>query len=246
MKIGQKLVFVTSSMILGVAAVTSHQEIALASSLSGEVLAPDAEVNGYSLTQIADEIAFFQDQLSVSVDPSLLPNTPFQLLTVASFDYNVTSDTFFYVPIVSVTDSPPVLGIFPTNSSQNVNYWFAPDQLGGSDFAIVVDGHSTPIGAEYLAGPIFKPLPQGGTGISILGAFLSPLAPGEHTVKIQGKFNGELIGGPCQPEACFPFEISYKVNSQAVPEPGTILGMIFVAGLAWITKQKLRTSKQFM
>jgi hypothetical protein len=45
-----------------------------------------------------------------------------------------------------------------------------------------------PLGAAYLAGPVTTaPLPDGGgTHILTVGAFLSPLSPGQYTVSISG------------------------------------------------------------
>ena len=100
----------------------------------------------------------------------------------------------FYVPIVSVDDSPIVIGTFPTSSSMAASYWFDSSQLGGTD-SIVVDGKTTSIGASYLVGPIMTaPLGDGGgTHIITIGVFLTPLSKGSHTVVIKARFDGALI-----------------------------------------------------
>src|SRR5262245_24964714 len=101
----------------------------------------------------------------------------------------------FYLPLQSVDDSPPVLGTFPTTSAQAQAYFFGPSQYGGHDFVAVVDGVSTPIGPAYLAGPVTTPplLDGGGTHILTLGAFVQPLSPGTHTVRISGELSGAAL-----------------------------------------------------
>ena len=93
------------------------------------------------------------------------------------------------------------------------SYFFDPSQVGGRDFAITIDGHPTPIGPSYLAGPITTaPLQDGGgTHIITLGAFVHPLAPGSHTIAISGGVFGSEI-----PQA-YPFsfleqDITYTVT----------------------------------
>ena len=91
---------------------------------------------------------------------------------------------------------PPVVGAWPSTHHEAIPYFFAPSQVGGEDFAIIIDGHRTPIGPPYLAGPITtSPLQDGGgTHIITLGAFVHPLTPGSHTVTITGGVFGTEVG----------------------------------------------------
>src|SRR6266436_215560 len=66
----------------------------------------------------------------------------------------VKSGTPLYVPLIGVDDSPPVLGTFPTTARAALDYFFKPDQLGGQNWVITVDGRSTAVGPEFLAGPV--------------------------------------------------------------------------------------------
>ena len=52
--------------------------------------------------------------------------------------------------------------------------------------------NATSIGAAYAAGPVHTPPLQdaGGSHIITVGAFLTPLSPGVHTVTISGEFSG--------------------------------------------------------
>jgi hypothetical protein len=143
---------------------------------------------------------------------SLYPQTPFQILyvpvTTETFSFvngglvvtgtkqfTVAPGTPFYVPVAFVDDSPPILGTFPTDPSTVANYLFAHDQNGWTNLRIVVDGQVTPLGSAFAAGPVqTPPLPDGGgTHIITVGAFLTPLSPGTHTVAIAGEFSGVLF-----------------------------------------------------
>jgi hypothetical protein len=148
-----------------------------------------------------------------------LPKTPFQILyfdpttivitpdpppdgqgvkeTGSNSFISVPAGTMFYVPIVSVDDSPPVLGMFPTSPSDVPNYWFASSQLGSSD-SITIDGQNTTIGATYLVGPLKAELKddsgQGvGTQIITMGVFLTAFSKGAHTVSIMPRFDGAAL-----------------------------------------------------
>jgi hypothetical protein len=69
----------------------------------------------------------------------------------------VSAGTKFFLPLFGVDDSPPVLGTFPTSENAVGTYFFRPQQYGGQDFVIIVDGEATHVGAEYLAGPVTTP-----------------------------------------------------------------------------------------
>jgi hypothetical protein len=165
----------------------------------GNVLPATAKPSGYSLEDMAEELAYFSTSGN---DLSEYPDTPFQILYV---NRNTGTDI---VPVAYIDDSPLILGNFPTSPSQTADYVFSPEQLGGHDFAIVVDGKATPLGPAYAAGPVFAPglLDGGGSHFIQIGGFLTPLPKGTHTVTIQGTFDGAALGG-----SSFSFVTSYTV-----------------------------------
>jgi len=224
------------SVALFCVALNIRPKSSLAFTIGGEVLPASTLVNGYSLTDVAAAIAPYQDTL----DPAYLPSTPFQLLTLASLNYTVTDDTYFYVPNGSVNDSPPILGTFPSTPSEAPFYWFDASQLGTSEFKITVDGRETALGAEYLAGPVTVPLPNGGNHSIIGAAFLSPLPPGSHTITINNKSNGKLVEEFCPPDGCAS-ELTYTVQSEAakpVPEPSEIAASVLASAFLLLQMKK--------
>jgi hypothetical protein len=141
------------------------------------------------------------------------PTRPLQVLYLPNqlnSNFTVYAGTMFYVPLVFVDDSPPILGDFPVNAKGAEHYFTSPDQLGGRDWSITVDDDTTAIGAEYFAGPAVQTNPPlldgGGTHIYILGAFLTPLELGTHTINIRGELHGAALGG-----STFTEDIPYKV-----------------------------------
>jgi hypothetical protein len=177
----------------------------------GPVLPATATPAGYSLADMAAEMAYFSTSGNNS---SLYPDTPFQVLYVDSATgtntFTVRTGTKFFVPLAFIDDSPPILGDFPTDPSEAADYVFSPMELGAHDLEIVVDGQATSLGPDYVAGPVFAPglLDGGGSHFIQIGAFLTPLAKGTHTVTIQGVLDGDAIGG------VFAFQISYTVIVQ--------------------------------
>jgi hypothetical protein len=193
----------------------------------GNVLPPTARPHDTSLADMARATALFNTSGNNLAD---YPQTPFQILYVDPSTVSVSVDsngvlqetgtnnftvrpgTEFYVPLAFVDDSPPILGTFPTNRADAVNYFFAHDQLGTANLTLAVDGESTSIGSSYLAGPVQTPplLDGGGTHIITVGAFLTPMTPGTHTVEIAGDFAGALyvgfIGSPLH------FHLTYTVT----------------------------------
>jgi hypothetical protein len=174
----------------------------------GNVLPATARPYGFSLTDMTGATALFTTSGN---NLAFYPHTPFQVLyfdppTLAFHFENgglfvtgvnhltVKPGTPFYVPVANVDDSPPILGTFPTDPSTVANYVFAHDQVGMTNLQIVVDGRVTPLGSAYAAGPVTTPplLDGGGTHIITVGAFLTPLSPGTHTVSIAGEFSGVL------------------------------------------------------
>lgn len=222
---------ISIALVSAVAVVGTVGSVQAETLSGGDVLPANATPNGYSLTDLAKLIAPFQD----TFDTSLLPSTPFQILyiptpTSTSNSFTVNSDTLFYVPLSSVNDSPPILGTFPSDASQSAFYFFDKSQLGGRDFTITVDGKSTPIGAEYLAGPVMtEKLPNGGMNSIVLGAFLSPFSVGTHTVEIKTQFDGDLLGGQV-----FSGDVVYtiKTNPASVPESSSVVGILVFGTLS--------------
>jgi hypothetical protein len=98
--------------------------------------------------------------------------------------------TTLYVPLFNLTDVPPFLDPFPTTPAEASSYFFDLARYGGS-FEIVVDGVATPIGPEYLVGPIT----EGGSGTELLtlGVFVGPLSVGTHTVTVNGGIYGAAV-----------------------------------------------------
>ncbi len=173
----------------------------------GQVLPPNTAVSGLTLRDMAALTAQFTTSGN---QQQYYPNTPLQilysnngttsvvnngLLAQGTNNLTVAENKYFYVPIISVDDSPPVFGIFPTTSISVVPYWFSALQMGGRNFSIEVDGVARAIGPDYVVGPIeTAPLQDGGgTHITTMGVFLTPMSKGTHVVTIKGGFEGSLI-----------------------------------------------------
>jgi len=190
----------------------------------GNVLPPKAKPHGYSLETVSTKLALFTTGGNNAAD---LPDIPFQVLyadpATETFDvvdggvvvrggnhFTIGRGDFSVVPAFDVTDSPPVLGTFPTTHAQAVRYVFDPGQIGAQGFEVVVDGRSTPLGPAYLAGPVTTPLADGGTHIATVLAFLSPMSPGSHTVVVRGRLAGALFA---QTGLAFAdVELTYQVD----------------------------------
>jgi hypothetical protein len=176
------------------------------------ILPGNASPRGTSIDEMTALLGPFQDS---GLDPSFLPSTRFQILFPTDLNTNtgtftVKPGTFFFIPIFSFNDSPPIIGDFPTNSSQAVGYIFGAAQIGAHDAEIEVDGQITEIGPSHLSGLINTPnLPFGGSHTILLGAFQTPLPKGTHTVKIRATWDGvalvALVGSSVS------FEIVYTV-----------------------------------
>ena len=186
----------------------------------GNVLPPNSKPHGYSLTDMAEELARFSTSGNAG---SEYPSTPFQILYITGDnvfgddpDEKIKTGTKFFVPLAWVSDSVPILGDFPDDSSTDEevqDYFFDKEQLGVRDLAIEVDGKVTSIGREYLAGPVSHPdglLPDGGSHFIQVGVFLTPLSKGTHTVTISGVFDGDLLI-PYLGDDPVPFETTYTV-----------------------------------
>ncbi|HEX2047466.1 MAG TPA: AfsR/SARP family transcriptional regulator [Acidimicrobiales bacterium] len=198
------------------------------------VLPPTARPHGFSLEEMAIAVTPFTMSGS---DPAYYPDTPFQILYIDSVDvrpvgsgfmttgsnsFTAGPETCYFVPIFYVDDLPPVLGTFPTTPAGAAAYFFDPAHYGARDFEAVVDGTSTAVGAEYLAGPFLST--EDASHKITLAVFVGPLPPGAHTVVIRGGIFGrgmaETFGS-----SFLQLEFAYAVDVVDVgQEPGSAAG----------------------
>lgn len=201
------------AMLLVIAVLVS---LALAEG-GGNVMPATAKPHGYSLDDMTLKMALFQTS---SNDPTYYPQTPFQILYMnfmtggmtrsdiscpapnggtgdlwtGTNSFVVRAGTSFFVPLWGITDSPPVLPPFPAQASMAGHYFVDVNLAGGRDFEVIVDGKSTKLGPSYVGWAMTPPnqplLDGGGHGIVILGAFLTPMSVGTHTVTIKGQLAG--------------------------------------------------------
>jgi hypothetical protein len=167
----------------------------------GNVMPAQAKQRGYSLAALAQATAAFNVG---SRNPDDLPPIPFQVLFTpqggSANAFTVRPGTMFYVPLLSIDDSPPILGDFPVDLNDRAaleEYVFGLDQIGVDLLQLVVDGNVTDLGHEYAVGVTTPPLPDGGgTHYIAAAAVLGPLSPGVHTVVIRFHASGAAVGGP--------------------------------------------------
>ena len=178
-------------LLLSVSLILFLNGPAWAQSGGGAVLPATATPSGYSLADMAEAMAYFSTSGN---DPGLYPATPFQILYISATNtFTVNTGTRFFVPVFFVDDSPPVLGDFPDGADDIAGYVFGSSELGAS-CQIVVDGKATTLDSAYAAGAHAPGLLDGGGSNFIqVGAFLTPLAKGTHTVTIQATFDGDVI-----------------------------------------------------
>jgi hypothetical protein len=182
----------------------------------GNVLPPTARPHGYSLADMAAVTAFFNTGPRA---PGTEPDTPFQVLfsTVNGPTpvFTVRPGTMFYVPVVYTDDSPPILGDFPqdvTNQAAVSHYYFDPGELGAVFIQIEVDGQVSSLGPGYAVGAV-EILADGGSRYTTVAAFLSPLPKGRHAVTIRALLTGAALV-PYFPGGVFAFETTYDVVVQ--------------------------------
>ena len=176
---------------------------------SSNVLPANATPLGYSLDDMASLVANF----SISGnDPAYYPDTPFQIIYRRPGNtFTVKPGTFLYLKFFFIDDAAPIFGDWPADKSGVEEYVFGRDQLGGHDLEVEVDGVVTSINSPgYVGGPVETPnSPDGSEHILQIGAFVSPLKKGTHTIIIRGVFDGtafvDNVGGP------FAAEITYTV-----------------------------------
>jgi hypothetical protein len=170
--------------------------------------APPVSIVTVPLDTAATLLAKFSDG---SNDPRFLPSTPFQVIYDNGSDvFNLKTGTRLFVPILYINDSPPVIGTYPSDKSGLAFYYFDPTQIGIEGAQIEVDGNVTDIGPDYIGAVFDVALPNGGSNCTELGAFLTPLAKGTHTITIRMAVRGEefvnVYGSP------ITFELTYTVN----------------------------------
>jgi hypothetical protein len=196
----------------------------------GNVMPATAHSHGFSLEDMATKLAPFD---ASGNNMQYYPQTPFQVLFISNSSgttvtcpdqgsgllftgtnaFVVSSGTPFFVPLFSFDDSPPVIPVFPAQHSLAGNYVFDPLQVGGRDFEVIVDGSSTKIGPEYVAGPITSatPLPDTATHLIQLGVFLTPMSVGTHVVTIKGQIAGAGVF-PTIGQHCLQEDFDYLVK----------------------------------
>jgi hypothetical protein len=185
----------------------------------GQVLPAGANAHSYSLVDAAEATAYFNTGPRT---PDTLPeNFPFQILYISPDTNNtffVDTGTMLYVPVLYSDNSEPVIGTFPdvTDPAAVSAYYYDPQQLGTEFLRITVDGNITNLGPEYAVGTETPGLPTGGDDYTGVGAFLTPLSKGTHTVTIAGRLTGAFIQmyPDFFPGGVFEFEISYTVVVQ--------------------------------
>ena len=116
----------------------------------GKVLPATAKPRGYSLADLARATAAFNVS---NRDPANLPDIPFQVLFTLtdgnSNEFTVDQGTMFYVPLLYIDDSPPIVGDFPDDLNDRAEleaYVFGSEQIGVDLLQIVVDGQVTNLG----------------------------------------------------------------------------------------------------
>lgn len=163
-----------------------------------DVFPPNANPAGYSLERMAAEHAAPEGG---------------GLVVTGENTFGVQKNTRFYLPILHVNDSPPVIGTFPS-APGNVatSYFFGPSQVGAEPAIVTIDGKTTTLGAPYLAGPVqTPPLFDGGNHIMTLGAFLKPVKRGTHTIHASGNVAGDAFSQAFG-LSFLRFEFTYTVN----------------------------------
>jgi hypothetical protein len=168
----------------------------------GNVLPSSAKPKGYSLSEIAVDTAVYNTGSS-SGNPETPPppDVPFQILVPSISSYMVKPGTMIYLPVFFEDDSGGAPPGFPADITDQEACAAYLDGVAFAQFAVTafivqVDGNTTTLDDSYVRGVTTPPLLDGtppGTHYIISAAFLTPLAPGEHTVSIGGIIDGEPV-----------------------------------------------------
>src|SRR5437764_1197595 len=197
-------------VILGFAMLAAAQA-AHAGGGGGNVMPANAKPAGYSLDAMAKAMAYFS---TGGNDVSKLPaNFPFQIIYyTGANDFTVSPGTRLFVPVLYVDDSPPVLGDYPADPRLLAAYYYSDTEFGLDLAQIEVDGQVTDLTPAYVGGAATPGLLDGGgSHYSQIGAFLTPLNKGKHTITIRAVADGDALA-PYFPGGLFMFEITYTVT----------------------------------
>lgn len=169
------------------------------------VLPSTAQPKGYSLAEAAAATAFFNT--GTRSEAELPGDFPFQILYTSgdatTNTFNVKPGTAFYIPIVhdeslqDVSDPQAVRDLY-----------FDGAQYGAEYVNIIVDGKVTAVGPEYAVGVATPGLRPGIDAYTAIAVFHTPLPRGRHTVTIEARFTGDLLG----PDGVYEFQSTYEVN----------------------------------
>lgn len=181
------------------------------------VLPAIAQPFGFTLNRMAKLTANFNMSDHSGLPPEQVDGVghpPIQMLyTTPSNQFVVRQGTLLYVPVLGITNSPPVFGAFPDINKRNelLNYVYGASQLGMQYAMITINGQTFSLDDRYIAAAqVDTPLPDGGGNSYITAAaFLKPLPPGRHKVEVSASLTGaalEPIGG------AFTFSIVYDVT----------------------------------
>jgi hypothetical protein len=184
------------------------------------VLPPQAQLNGFSLTEANKATAVF----NTTVDPATgahigQPPAPFDasthkkllmLATTATNTFTVKSGTNFFIPALALT--PAGIPTFPDvkDRKQVLDFLYSSAQLGLQTVNITVTGpdncaHSFSLDEGYVTASYTPVLGDGTTSYIAVSGFLKSLPVGLNEVKISVSLDGALFG----PVA---FDIIYNVN----------------------------------
>jgi hypothetical protein len=165
----------------------------------GRVLPPSARPHGYSLTEMAEEVALMS---SYGNDLAFYPDTPFQVLyrqgnlqdPEGTNTFYVKPGTFLYFKGFFIDNAPPPIGDFPVNGRDADDYILSLDRIGLIS-EIEVDGKVTSLDHRgYISGPLAIPGLNGGATETVqTGAFLTPLSKGTHKIVSRAILAGDDI-----------------------------------------------------
>jgi hypothetical protein len=183
-----------------------------AKAAGGNILPASAQPLGWTIDDMAAAIANFS---ITGNDPAYYPDLPFQIIyRHPGNSFTVPPGTFFYVKLVFIDDSPPIIGDWPADKSAAADYIFGRTDLGAHDLEMEVDGKVFSLDDPgYIGGPVLTPdSPDRSAHLIQLGAYLTPLAKCAHSVTIRRVMDGDAmlaaLSGP------FSVNITYSVTVQ--------------------------------
>jgi hypothetical protein len=166
----------------------------------GNVLPSEARAKGYSLAELARITGpYVTGSYSESPDTPPPPDIPFHI--VLPGDATVRPGTMLYLPVNFIDDAGFTFPGFPaTVGDQAADAAF----LASADFIsfnvtqnfVEVDGQITTLDNGYVSGVVSSPLLDGtptGSRYIVQAVFLTPLTPGQHTVRVGGFIDGKPV-----------------------------------------------------